>query len=267
MESTSLAKDGMKELILIAQDTSKYGLDLYGERKLHELIRELAKIEGIEWIRIHYLYPEDFYDELIEEIRDNDKVVKYFDIPLQHISDDVLKNMRRSTNSDQIKNLILRLRKEVPDCAIRTSLITGFPGETEDDHEELMNFLKEFKLDRVGIFKYSKEENTEAFNMDNQIDEDTMERRWNELMAIQKEISWELGAKKISSILEVIIDEKIEENEYIGRTKLDAIDVDGLVYVKSDKNLEIGNIYKVEIVDALEYDLIGDYYEELKPTK
>jgi len=267
MESTALAKDGVKELILIAQDTSKYGLDLYGERKLHVLIQELSKIEGIEWIRIHYLYPEDFYDELIDEFANNSKLLNYFDIPLQHISDEVLKNMKRSTNSQQIKALIQKIREKVPNNAIRTSLITGFPGETEEDHKELMDFLKEFKLDRVGIFKYSKEENTAAYDMDNQIDEEVMDRRWNELMEIQKQVSWQIGANKIGQTLDVIIDEKMEETEYVGRTQLDAVDVDGVVYVKSTKELEIGNIYKADIVDALEYDLIGDYYEETKPTK
>lgn len=261
-ESTVLAKDGARELILIAQDTSKYGLDIYGERRLHELVQELSKIEGVRWIRIHYLYPEDFYDELIEEFVKNDKLVNYFDIPLQHISDSVLKNMKRSTNREQIKALIKKIRTKVPNSAIRTSLITGFPGETDDDHMQLLNFLKEYKLDKVGIFKYSKEENTVAYDMPDQIPEEIKDKRWNELMEVQKMISLEICSDKIGKILEVLVEEESEEGEYVGRTQLDAVDVDGVVYLKSDKKLEVGNFYKVEIVDALEYDLIGDYYEE-----
>lgn len=266
-EANILAANGVKELILIAQDTSKYGIDIYGEKKLHELIQKLSKIEGIQWIRIHYLYPEDFYDELIDEFKNNNKLLKYFDIPLQHISNTVLKRMNRKTSKEQITALIGKIKKEVPNSIIRTSLITGFPGETEEDHKMLMDFLNQYKLDRVGVFKYSREENTPAYNLDNQIDEDTKTRRQEELMQIQQLISLENNAKKIGKTLDVIIDEYTGEDEYVGRTCMDSPEVDGCVFLNSKKKLEIGNIYKVNIVDALEYDLIGDIENEDEFTK
>ena len=257
-EARILSKEGVKELIIIAQDTSKYGIDLYGERQLHRLIEELSKIEGIEWIRIHYLYPEDLYDELIMEFKTNKKLLKYFDIPLQHVSDDVLKKMNRKTNKEQITNLINKIRKEVPNAVIRTSLITGFPGETEEDHEMLKDFLIEYKLDRVGVFKYSREENTAAYKLKNQIKEEVKESRQEELMKIQQEISYNNNAARIGKIFDVIIDEDSGDNEYLGRTYMDSPEIDGCVFVNSDVKLNIGEIYKVNIVDALEYDLIGD---------
>lgn len=257
-EARILSKQGVKELIVIAQDTSKYGVDLYGERQLHKLIGELSKIEGIEWIRVHYLYPEDLYDELIIEFKANDKLLKYFDIPLQHISDDVLKRMNRKTNKEQITNLIKKIRKEIPEAVIRTSLITGFPGETEEDHEMLKEFLKEYKLDRVGVFKYSREENTAAYKLKNQIKEEIKEARQEELMKIQQEISFNNNTAKIGKTYDVIIDEDSGDNEYLGRTYMDSPEIDGCVFVNSNVKLNVGEIYKVSIVDALEYDLIGD---------
>ncbi len=257
-EARILSKQGVKELIVIAQDTSKYGLDLYGERQLHKLIGELSKIEGIKWIRVHYLYPEDLYDELIMEFKANDKLLKYFDIPLQHISDDVLKRMNRKTNKEQITNLIKKIRKEIPEAVIRTSLITGFPGETEEDHEMLKEFLKEYKLDRVGVFKYSREENTAAYKLKNQIKEEIKEARQEELMKIQQEISFNNNTAKIGKTYDVIIDEDSGDNEYLGRTYMDSPEIDGCVFVNSNVKLNVGEIYKVSIVDALEYDLIGD---------
>lgn len=257
-EARILSKEGVKELIIIAQDTSKYGIDLYGERQLHRLIGELSKIEGIEWIRIHYLYPEDLYDELIMEFKANKKLLKYFDIPLQHISDDVLKKMNRKTNKEQITNLINKIRKEIPEAVIRTSLITGFPGETEEDHEMLKDFLIEYKLDRVGVFKYSREENTAAYKLKNQIKEEVKEARQEELMKIQQEISYNNNAARIGKTFDVIIDEDSGDNEYLGRTYMDSPEIDGCVFVNSDVKLNIGDIYIVNIVDALEYDLIGD---------
>ncbi len=257
-EARILSKQGVKELIVIAQDTSKYGVDLYGERQLHKLIGGLSKIEGIEWIRVHYLYPEDLYDELIMEFKANDKLLKYFDIPLQHISDDVLKRMNRKTNKEQITNLIKKIRKEIPEAIIRTSLITGFPGETEEDHEMLKEFLKEYKLDRVGVFKYSREENTAAYKLKNQIKEEIKEARQEELMKIQQEISFSNNAAKIGKTYDVIIDEDSGDNEYLGRTYMDSPEIDGCVFVNSNIKLNVGEIYKVSIVDALEYDLIGD---------
>lgn len=257
-EAKVLAENNVKELIVIAQDTSKYGIDIYGERKLHVLLQELSKINGIEWIRIHYLYPEDFYDELINEFKVNSKLCKYFDIPLQHINDDVLKRMNRNTNKKQIIDLIDKLRTQIPDCVIRTSLITGFPGETQENHEELKEFLETYKLDRVGVFKYSREEDTPAYKLPNQIDENIKEIRQQELMESQQCISYNNNLTRIGKTYDVIIDEESEENEYLGRTYMDSPDIDGCVFVNSEEKLEIGGIYKVQIIDALEYDLIGD---------
>ncbi len=257
-DASNLAKQGAKEIIIIAQDTSKYGLDLYGERKLHEVIQKVSEIEGIEWIRIHYLYPEDIYDELINEFKHNKKLLKYFDIPLQHINDRILKRMHRNTNKKQIIDLINKIRNEVKGAVIRTSLITGFPGETQEEHEELMMFLNEYKLDRVGIFKYSREEDTPAYKLPDQIDEEIKEHRHNELMELQQNISYENSLKKIGDTYDVLIEEKDVENIWVGRTYMDSIDIDGVVYVTSDENLELGSIYKVKINDALEYDLMGD---------
>lgn len=266
-EAKILANNGVKELILIAQDTSKYGIDLYGERQLHKLLQELSKIEGIKWIRIHYLYPEDFYDELIDEFKNNDKLLKYFDIPLQHISDAVLKRMNRKTSKEQITHLIEKIRKEIPNAVIRTSLITGFPGETEEDHQMLMEFLAKYKLDRVGVFKYSREEGTPAYKLKNQIKEDVKEARQEELMKLQQQISYENNERKIGNVYDVIIDEDSGDNEYLGRTYMDSPEIDGCVFVNSSSPLKVGEIYKVSIVDALEYDLIGDVENEDEFTK
>ncbi len=257
-DASDLAKQGTKEIIIIAQDTSKYGIDLYGERRLHEVIQRVSEIEGIEWIRIHYLYPEDIYDELINEFKHNDKLLKYFDIPLQHINDRILKRMHRNTNRKQIIDLINKIRNEAEGAVIRTSLITGFPGETQEEHEELLMFLNEYKLDRVGIFKYSREEDTPAYRLPEQIDEEIKEQRHNELMELQQGISYENSLAKIGRTYDVLIEEKDVENIWVGRTYMDSIDIDGVVYVTSDKNLELGGIYKVKINDALEYDLMGD---------
>lgn len=262
-EAKVLASKGVKEIIIIAQDTSKYGIDIYGEKKLHELIRKISEIEGIRWIRIHYLYPEDIYDELINEFKNNKKLLKYFDIPMQHINDRILKRMNRKTSREQITSLIQKIRVEVKDAVIRTSLITGFPGETWDEHEELKNFLKEYRLDRVGIFKYSREENTPAYKLPGQIDEDVKEQRLNELMEIQQGISYQNNLLKIGKTYDVIIEEKDAGNVYVGRSYMDSIEIDGCVYVTSEEELTLGSIYKVRINDALEYDLIGDVdYED-----
>jgi ribosomal protein S12 methylthiotransferase len=257
-EAKVLAEQGVKEIILIAQDTSKYGVDIYKEKKLHEIVRKLSEINGIRWIRIHYLYPEDIYDELINEFKTNDKLLNYFDIPLQHVNDGILKRMNRKTNKQQIVDLITKIKTEVAGAVIRTSLITGFPGETDENHEELKEFLEKCKLDRVGIFKYSREENTPAYKMLDQISEDIMETRHGELMELQQNISYENNFKKVGNIYDVLIEEHDVENIYIGRTYMDSVDIDGCVYVSSDKELTIGNIYKVKINDALEYDLIGE---------
>ena len=257
-EAKTLAEQGVKEVIIIAQDTSKYGIDIYNEKKLHEVIQNISKIYGIEWIRIHYLYPEDIYDELINEFKTNKKLLKYFDIPLQHVNDVILKRMNRKTNKKQIIDLITNIKAEVEGAVIRTSLITGFPGETDEAHEELKKFLQEYKLDRVGIFKYSREENTPAYKLPDQISDEIKDTRHSELMEVQQSISYENNFKKVGKIYDVLIEEHDVENIYIGRTYMDSIDIDGCVYVTSDKELTIGNIYKVKINDALEYDLIGD---------
>ena len=257
-EAKILALKGAKEIIIIAQDTSKYGLDIYGERMLHEVIRRVSEIEGVRWIRIHYLYPEDIYGELINEFKNNKKLVKYFDIPMQHINDRILKRMNRNTNRMQIIGLINKIRNEVEGAVIRTSLITGFPGETQEEHEELKNFLIKYKLDRVGVFKYSREEHTPAYKLPEQVDEEVKEQRQIELMEIQQGISYENNLLKIGKIYDVLIEEKDVENIYVGRTYMDSIEIDGCVYVASDEELTLGSIYKVKINDALEYDLIGD---------
>ncbi len=262
-EAKILAKQGAKEIIIIAQDTSKYGLDLYGEKKLHEVVRKISEIDGVQWIRIHYLYPEDIYDELINEFKNNDKLLNYFDIPLQHINDRILRRMNRNTDRQQIIDLINKVRNEVEDAVIRTSLITGFPGETEEEHEELLKFLEEYKLDRVGVFQYSREEHTPAYKLPDQTDDDIKQRRQDELMELQVGISYENNLAKIGRAYDVLIEEKDVENIYIGRTYMDSIDIDGVVYVTSDNELDLGNIYKVKINDALEYDLMGDVVDEL----
>lgn len=257
-EAKTLAEQGVKEIIIIAQDTSKYGIDLYKEKKLHEIIKKISEIDGIEWIRIHYLYPEDIYDELINEFKTNNKLLNYFDIPLQHVNDSILKRMNRKTNKKQIVDLVTKIKTEVEGAVIRTSLITGFPGETDENHEELKEFLQDYKLDRVGIFKYSREENTPAYKLPNQISDEVMEIRQGELMELQQNISYENNFKRVGKTYDVLIEEHDVENIYIGRTYMDSIDIDGCVYVTSEKELNIGDIYKVKINDALEYDLIGD---------
>lgn len=257
-EARILAEQGAKEIIIIAQDTSKYGIDLYGEKKLHEVIQKVSEIDSVEWIRIHYLYPEDIYDELINEFKTNNKLLNYFDIPLQHINDRILKRMNRDTNKQQIIELINKIRREVEGAVIRTSLITGFPGETDEEHEELLKFLNDYKLDRVGIFKYSREEDTPSYKLPDQIDEEIKDQRHNELMELQQGLSYDNNQSKIGNVYDVLIEEKDVENIWVGRTYMDSIDIDGVVYVTSDDDLELGNIYKVKINDALEYDLMGD---------
>ncbi len=257
-EARELAKNGAKEIIVIAQDTSKYGVDLYGEKKLHEVIRRISEIEEIQWIRIHYLYPEDIYDELVSEFKNNSKLLKYFDIPLQHVNYRILKRMNRNTNKQQIVDLINKIRTEVEGAVIRTSLITGFPGETQEEHEELLKFLQEYKLDRVGIFKYSREEDTPAYRLPEQIEEEVKDQRHDELMELQQGVSYENNLVNIGKIYDVLIEEKDVENIWVGRTYMDSIDIDGCVYVTSDEDLELGGIYKVKINDVMEYDMMGD---------
>jgi len=256
-EAKSMAKTGVRELILIAQDTSLYGTDIYGEKKLHILLNKLSKIEGIEWIRIHYMYPEGIYDGLIEEIKNNSKVLNYFDIPLQHISDRVLKRMNRKTNKEKIKNLINKIRKEIDEPLIRTTFIVGFPGETEEDFKELEEFVKEYKIERLGVFPYSREESTPAYNLDGQIEKEIKTRRKDIILEIQKSISTQFFMQKIGKKLKVIIDDVVDEKTYIGRTYMDSPEIDGVVYITSKEDIEVGQFIDVIITDSMEYDLIG----------
>jgi len=256
-----LSKNGVKEVILIAQDLTYYGMDIYKENKLHELIREISNVEGIEWIRLLYCYPEEITDELIEEIATNDKVVKYLDLPIQHISNNILRKMARRTNKETIVSIIDKLRERVPGITLRTSLIVGFPGETEDDFKELCRFLEEYKLDNVGVFKYSKEEGTPAANMEDQIDEDIKANRQNNLMIIQKKVVEDLNKLKISKIYDTIIEGR-KGKFFIGRSSEMAPEIDGTILVDSTENIKKGDIIKVKIKEALEYDLVGEVYDE-----
>ncbi len=263
-EATSLAKNGVKELILVAQETTLYGTDIYGKKSLHILIQELSKIEGIKWIRILYLYPEEIYDELIEEMKVNEKVCKYVDMPIQHASDKILKLMGRRTNNEQLRNTIYKLRKEIPEIAIRTTLITGFPGETQEDFETLYNFVDGIEFDRLGIFTYSAEENTPAALMDNQIDEEIKKSRRDELMELQQEIAFEHSEAMIGKDITVIIDGKlVEEDVYSARTYMDSPNVDGAVFIDTEYDLISGDFYEVSIISATGYDLVATIKRQL----
>ncbi|CDM68851.1 Ribosomal protein S12 methylthiotransferase RimO [Clostridium bornimense] len=255
-EAEELSMQGVKELILVAQDTTRYGTDIYKEKRLHVLLQEISKIEGIEWIRVLYCYPEELYEGLIDEIANNPKVVKYLDIPIQHISNNILKAMRRRTKKETITAKIDELRKRVPEIALRTSLIVGFPGETEEDFNELVDFVKEYKIDNLGVFTYSKEEDTLAAEMDNQVDEEVKEKRKRIIMTLQSKIFFNKNKNKIGKKYRVLV-ENIENNIAIGRNYAMAPDIDGAILIKCDTILTIGNFYDVEIIDTEEYDLIG----------
>ena len=256
-EAEGLAKKGVKELILIAQDTTLYGSDLYGKKSLHVLLNKLSKIEGIKWIRVLYCYPEEIYDELISEMATNDKVLKYLDLPIQHISSKILKLMGRKTTKEDIINKIEKLRREIPEIALRTSLIVGFPNETEEDFNELKEFLKEYKLEKVGVFKYSREEGTPAAIMGGQIDEETKEAREKELMLLQSEISNEINSLKIGKTYDVLV-EGFNGEYYYGRNYEMAPEIDGNVFFKKKHcGSYNGEIVKVKIEENTEYDLIG----------
>ena len=256
-EAEGLAKKGIKELILIAQDTTLYGSDLYGKKSLHVLLNELSKVDGIKWIRVLYCYPEEIYDELITEMATNDKVLNYLDLPIQHISSKILKLMGRKTSKEDIINKIEKLRKEIPDIALRTSLIVGFPNETEEDFNELKDFLKEYKLEKVGVFKYSREEGTPAAIMDGQIDEEVKEAREKELMLLQSEISNEINSLKVGKTYDVLV-EGFNGEYYYGRNYEMAPEIDGNVFF-TKKHCESykGEVVKVKIEENTEYDLIG----------
>ena len=261
-QAEDMAEQGVKELILVAQETTVYGKDLYGKKSLHILLKKLCEIRGIRWIRILYCYPEEIYDELIETIRDEKKICHYLDIPIQHASDRILKRMGRRTSKQELIDIVGKLRKEIPDIVLRTTLITGFPGETEEDHEELKEFVDEMEFDRLGVFTYSPEENTPAAEMADQVPEEVKEERRDELMELQQEISYD-SQDRIGQELLVMIEGKVaDESAYIGRTYGDAPKVDGYIFVQTGELLMTGDFAKVRVTGALEYDLIGVLSDE-----
>ena len=262
-EAKLLANKGYKELIIIAQDTSKYGVDIYEKPMLAELLHKISKIEGIEWIRFLYTYPETITEDLIQEVKNNDKICKYFDIPMQHISNSILKKMNRKSTGESIRKLITKLREEIPNVVIRSTLMVGFPGETEEDFEELYEFVKWAKLDKLGCFTYSKEEGTVAYKMENQIHPMTKKKRYNKIMALQKNISEENMKKHIGKTLKVLVEStqanvKNSKNSYecIGRTYMDVPDIDGVIYIKG--KAEPNTFVNCKVTDFREYDLIGE---------
>ena len=258
-EAQVLADQGVKELILVAQETTLYGKDIYGEKSLHKLLRELCKVEGIQWIRILYCYPEEIDDNLIQVMKEETKICHYLDLPIQHASDRILKRMGRRTSKAQLVEIIERLRTEIPDISLRTTLITGFPGETEEDHEEVMEFVDQMEFDRLGVFTYSPEENTPAASMPDQIPEEVKEDRQAEIMELQQDIAFDLAEDMTGREVLVMIEGKVaDENAYVGRTYKDAPNVDGYIFVNTDVELMSGDFAMVRITGALEYDLIGE---------
>ncbi|MEM6263041.1 MAG: 30S ribosomal protein S12 methylthiotransferase RimO [Bacteroidota bacterium] len=256
-EAEFLVRKGVKEMMLIAQDLTYYGLDIYGKRKLDDLLKALSDVEGLEWIRLHYAYPSGFPMEILDTMASRPNICNYLDMPLQHVSDNVLKAMRRGTNHERTLNLVREIRSRIPDLSLRTTLLVGHPGETEADHEQLLRFIEETRFDRLGVFTYSHEENTHAGNvMEDLISEEVKQRRHDEVMELQMDISFELNRKKVGKTFKTLIDRK-EGNQYIGRTEADSPEVDNEVLVNSDTPLKIGEFYEVRITDAMEYDLIG----------
>ncbi len=261
-QTKKLVEGGVKEIILVAQETTLYGVDLYGKKSLPKLLHELGLIEGLEWIRILYCYPEEINDELIEAIKNEPKVCHYLDMPIQHASDNILKRMGRRTSKQELTDIVAKLRREIPDIALRTTLITGFPGETDKDHEEVMRFIDECEFDRLGVFTYSREEDTVAAQMPDQIDEEIKEKYRDELMQLQQEISADRSAAMIGRIVRAMIEGFIpEDNTYVGRSYKDAPNVDGLVFVECDRELMSGDFIDVKITGSTEYDLIGTIVE------
>ena len=258
-EATKLAEDGVKELILVAQETTVYGKDLYGEKSLPKLLKKLAAIEGLQFIRLLYCYPEEITPELIQVIKEEPKICHYLDMPIQHAADPILKRMGRRTNNEQLRNIITTLRKEIPDICLRTTLITGFPGETAKDFAVLKDFVKEMKFDRLGVFPYSAEEGTPAAKMKKQVPSFIKNRRKNIIMKMQQQIAFDKAEEMISRKLEVLIEGKLpEEGVFIGRTYKDAPNVDGMIFVNSDRELVTGDVVTVGVTDFHEYDLIGE---------
>ncbi|WP_432629452.1 30S ribosomal protein S12 methylthiotransferase RimO [Brotaphodocola sp.] len=262
-EAESLAEKGVRELILVAQETTLYGVDLYGKKMLPELLHRLAQIAGIYWIRIQYCYPEEITDELIETIRTEEKVCHYLDIPIQHASDNVLRRMGRRTNQAQLREMISKLRTAIPDIALRTTMIAGFPGETEEDHEEVMRFVDEMEFERLGVFAYSAEEDTPAATFPDQIDQEVKEERRDEIMELQQEIAFEKSESMVGRVLDVMIEGKVaDEPAYVGRTYMDAPGVDGYIFVNTGEAMMSGDFVRVKVTGSSDYDLIGEVYNE-----
>lgn len=258
-QAEQLAKDGVKELIIVAQETTVYGMDLYGRKMLPELLRKICRIDGLRWIRLMYTYPEEITDELIDVIATESKICHYVDMPIQHASDDVLKRMGRRTDRSDIENIILKLRTAIPDIVIRTSLITGFPGETEDDHRQLIEFIDSMELERVGVFTYSPEEGTPAEGFSGQVDEELKQKRRDEIMSLQQEISAVFSEGLVGSETEIMVEGWLPDDGIaVGRTYMDAPDVDGFIFVKTKKRYDSGTFIKVKITGYSEYDLIGE---------
>ena len=259
LEAQQLAESGVKELILVAQETTMYGIDLYGKKMLHVLLQKLAQISGIVWIRILYCYPEEIYPELIQVMKEEKKVCHYLDMPIQHASDRILKRMGRKTSREELEKTIQLLRKEIPDITLRTTLIAGFPGETEEDYEELYHFVNEMEFDRLGVFTYSPEENTPAAEFKEQILEEVKQNRRDELMELQQEIAFEKSESMIGKTLYVMVEGKIaDENAYVARTYMDAPGIDGNIFITTDEELISGDFVLVKVTGACEYDLIGE---------
>ena len=267
-QARQLVSDGIKELIVVAQETTTYGIDLDGEKSLHRLLRELCKIEELQWIRLMYCYPEEIDDELITTIKEEPKICNYLDIPIQHASTDVLKRMGRRTSKEQLVKVIRKLRQEIPDIVLRTTLITGFPGETAEDFVEMMEFVDEMEFERLGVFTYSLEEDTPAAKMSEQISEEVKQERQTEIMELQQEISFELDERRIGQQLTVFIEGKVADEEvYIGRTYADAPNVDGYIFINTSKSLVSGDFVEAKVTAALEYDLIGELINEDEHTE
>lgn len=258
-EAEVLAEKGVKELILVAQETTMYGKDLYGKKSLHILLKKLAEISGIQWIRILYCYPEEIYDELVDVIAEENKICKYLDIPIQSASDNILKKMGRRTTNSQLREIIHKLRAQIPEIVLRTTLITGFPGETEDDHQQTMDFVEEIQFERLGVFTYSPEENTPAATMEHQIDEEIKERRRNEIMELQQDIIFDNAEKYIGKTFIAMIEGRISgENAYMGRTYMDTPGVDSNIFIMTDEEIMTGDFVKVKVTGYNDYDLIGE---------
>lgn len=258
-----LAEEGYKELVLVAQETTVYGIDLYQEKRLPRLLQELSKIEGIRWIRLLYCYPEEITDELIQEMAENEKVCHYIDMPIQHSEDTILRAMGRKTNQEQIRLVVAKLRQAIPDITIRTTLITGFPGETQEEHEKMLDFIDEMEFERLGAFPYSAEEGTKAAEFPNQIDEEVKKQWQDEIMALQQEVSYDNNQKMIGQRLEVLIEGYLYEDDvYIGRSYREAPSVDGYIFVSAEEEIVSGDMVPVRITDANEYDLIGEVIYE-----